>query len=212
MGDLSAQLIVNKSVTYNPGVSAPLLLAYLQDVLRWNPQLGLVSRRDPLVVCERLVMESLELLTLVRADGVESPVRCVDVGSGGGFPGMVWAIAEPGWSFLLVERKLGRAAFLQATAARLSLANVEVFAGSVEEAVHQPRFLAAFDVAVAMAVGPPEEIGPALEPLLGATGRFYGTVPAGASPPRRIGKALDLKGDNAGDYGNYATYRVVSLA
>lgn len=208
MSVLTAELIVNKAVTLIPSLSSSLLLDYLRDVLRWNPQLGLVSRRDPLATCERLVLESIELLTLVRGDGVESPVRCVDVGSGAGFPGVVWALAEPEWQMLLVERKTGRAAFLQSTAVRLSLGNVEVFAGPVEEAIHQPRFAGTYHVALAMAVASPAEIGPRLEPLLAPAGRFYGTVPRNAEVPARIGKALDLKQNITGDHGNYAAYRL----
>jgi 16S rRNA (guanine527-N7)-methyltransferase len=207
MGPLTAQCIVNKALTSNARLSPDLLLAYLQDVLRWNPQLGLVSRRDPLAVCERLILESLELLTRVRADGVEANTHCADVGSGGGFPGVVWALVEPEWRFLLIERKAGRAAFLQAVVARLSLPHVDVFVGDVEEAVHHAKFIAAFDVVVAMAVAAPVEIGPDLEPLLVPGGRFYGTVAAGAELPGRIGKSLDLKADSTGDYGNYATYQ-----
>jgi 16S rRNA (guanine527-N7)-methyltransferase len=203
---LTTELIVNKAVTYNSRVSPPLLLAFLQDVLRWNPQLGLVSRRDPLEACDRLVMESLELLTLVRSHGVESETHCLDVGSGAGFPGIVWALAEPEWRLLLVERKAGRAAFLQSAVARLSLGHVEVFTGPVNEVAHHPRFVGAFDIAVTMAVATPAEIGPQLEPLLSAGGRFYGTTPAGTALPPRVGKSLDLKGDTAGDYGNYALY------
>ena len=207
MDTRTAQLIVNKVVSYNTRTPPALLLAYLQDVLRWNPQLGLVSRRDPLAACERLILESLELLTLVRAGGVESPMRCVDVGSGGGFPGIVWALTEPDWRFLLVERKMGRAAFLQAVVTRLSLGHVEVFAGAAEDAARQPRLVAAFDVALAMAVAAPAEIGPQLEPLLAPGGRYFGTTPAGNELPRRIGKMLDLKGVTAGDYGNYVSYQ-----
>jgi 16S rRNA (guanine(527)-N(7))-methyltransferase RsmG len=210
MSERTSQLIANKAVTLYPALPPDTLLAYLQDLLRWNPQLGLVSRRDPLAACERLILESVELLTLVRTTGVQSAVRCVDVGSGGGFPGLVWALAEPEWWFLLVERKLGRAAFLRAEALRLGLKHVEVFAGPVEEAAAETRFQDAFDVAVAMAVGTPAEIGSALEPLLVAGGRFLGTVPAEADLPPRAGKTLELTRKEAGDYGNYAIYRRVA--
>jgi 16S rRNA (guanine(527)-N(7))-methyltransferase RsmG len=207
MSEFTAQLIVNKAITLNPALPPDTLLAYLQDLLRWNPQLGLVSRRDPLVACERLVLESVELLTLVRRRGVESPARCVDVGSGGGFPGLVWALAEPDWRFLLVERKLGRAAFLKAEVLRLQLEHVEVFAGPIEETEADPELVGAFGVAVAMAVGTPADIGPRVEPLLAASGWFLGTTPGGASLAPRVGRTLELVGMEAGDYGNYALYQ-----
>ncbi|MDH4336771.1 MAG: class I SAM-dependent methyltransferase [Candidatus Krumholzibacteria bacterium] len=208
MSELTSQVIVNKAITLNSSLPPGPLLAYIQDLLRWNPQLGLVSRRDPLAACERLVLESVELLTLARARGVASPARCVDVGSGGGFPGMVWALAEPQWHFLLVERKLGRAAFLRAEVLRLGLTHVEVFAGSIEEAAIQDPLRAAFGIAVAMAVGAPADIAPGVEPLLSAGGLFLGTIPAGVDLPQRLGKAIELVGSEAGDYGNYAQYQV----
>jgi 16S rRNA (guanine527-N7)-methyltransferase len=207
MNPHTAQYIVNKSVTLNPALPSEALLAYLRDLLRWNPQLGLVSRRDPLAACERLVLESVELLTLVRAAGVDTPARCVDVGSGGGFPGLVWALAEPAWTFLLVERKTARAAFLQAEVLRLSLAHVEVFVGSIEEAARTPRFESAFTVSAAVAVGAPEVVGTAVEPLLGARALFTSTVPGEADPPARIGNALALERRSKGEYGSYAFYR-----
>lgn len=206
MNPLTTQHIVNKSVALEPALPPDTLLAYLQDLLRWNPQLGLVSRRDPLAACERLVLESIELLTRLRDLGVHTSTRCVDVGSGGGFPGLVWALARPTWRFLLVERKVARAAFLQAEVLRLSLGHVDVFAGSAAEAVRHPEFVAC-DLAVAIAVGSPDAVGPEVEPLLAAKGVFAGTVAKDAAIPARVGNSLDLFHETAGDYGNYAFYR-----
>jgi 16S rRNA (guanine(527)-N(7))-methyltransferase RsmG len=205
---VTAQDIVNKAVTEFPTLLTSPLLEYLQDILRWNPQLGLVSRKEPIEACERLVLESLELLTIVRDGGADAGIRCVDVGSGAGFPGLVWALAEPAWQFHLVERREGRAAFLASTVARLSLPHVEVFAGPVEEAAHHPGLAGAFGLATAMAVAPPADIGRRIEPLLSAAGRFFGTVPTGAEIPARIGKSLALQRSIAGDYGNYVEYQI----
>lgn len=208
MASLSAELIVNKAVTAFPllSVSPASLAIHVTEILRWNPQLGLVSRRDPQAACERLILESLELLNTVREDGDSGEIWCVDVGSGGGFPGVVWALAQPGWRVLLVERKERKAGFLQALAVRLSLATVEVFAGPIEEAARQERFRGKFDIAVAVAVASPGEIGPRLEPMLGPGARFYGTVAAGSPVAPRVGKSLDLKRDARGQYGNYVAY------
>jgi 16S rRNA (guanine527-N7)-methyltransferase len=209
MGDLTAELIVNKAVTEYPRLPRDTVLAHLREILRWNPQLGLVSRREPLAACERLVLESLELLAFARAGLATATPFCADVGSGAGFPGIVWALAEPDWRFVLIERKAGRAAFLEATARRLSLGQVEVFAGPVEEAVQRERFAASFDLAVTMAVAAPVAIGPSIERLLHPAGRYYGTVSADAPPPAQAGKSLVLERNTIGEYGNYVVYRRV---
>jgi len=206
MNQLTAEHIVKKAITTNPALSDDALLTYLRDLLRWNPQLGLVSRRDPLAACERLILESLELLALMKERGCGAGLRCLDVGSGGGFPGLVWALAEPGWTFLLVERKVGRSAFLQAEVLRLGLAGVEVFAGPVEDAARHARFESAFEIAVAMAVGSADEIGAGVEWMLAAGGRFAGTLSSGAVAPGRLGKSLALELQQSGNFGNYTVY------
>lgn len=205
MNPITSQHIVNKALTIVNTLPPDLLLAYIQDLLRWNPQLGLVSRKDPLAAVERLVLESAELLALARALDPGGSVRCLDVGSGGGFPGLVWALAMPAWSFTLVERKVGRAAFLQAEVLRLGLGNVQTLASSIEDASSELH--PGFDIGVAMAVATPAALSPAMTPLLAVGGLFLGTCPAGLEHPPQIGKSLDLEGHKAGDYGNYVWYR-----
>ena len=88
---------------------------------RWNARINLVSGRDAAVLRQRHVADSLQLLPLVPAG--DGPL--VDLGSGGGFPGLVLAVAlhRP---VHLVEADRRKAAFLQAAAAELGLAHVTV--------------------------------------------------------------------------------------
>jgi 16S rRNA (guanine527-N7)-methyltransferase len=199
--------IVNLAVRAHPGIAEPALHAFLTEVLRWNGQVGLVSRRDPIAACERLVLESLELLALVRTHAGDGPHRVADIGSGGGFPGLVWAIAVPGWSFLLIERQQSRASFLQVTSIRLRLESVAVFAGPAAEASHRDAYHHAFDVAVAMAVGSPQKLAPDVDALLAARGWFFGTAPAEADMPAMMSKKLERVGDAGGQFGRYGVYR-----
>ncbi|QUV99912.1 class I SAM-dependent methyltransferase [Chloracidobacterium sp. MS 40/45] len=61
------------------------------------------------------------------------PDRWVDIGSGGGFPGLVLAVARPDWQFILTERRAKKAAFLRHCVAELDLGRrVQVFAGDIE--------------------------------------------------------------------------------
>jgi len=64
----------------------------------------------------------------------------LDWGSGGGLPGLVWAILFPDKRFMLAERNRKKASFLEEAAVMLDLTNVEVLCGQAEETlVHQDR-------------------------------------------------------------------------
>lgn len=77
-------------------------------LLRWNRTLNLVAAKDEAVLWRRHVEDSLQLAPLMPA-GVE---RAIDLGSGGGFPGLVLAIAT-GVRFELIESDHRKAAFLR---------------------------------------------------------------------------------------------------
>src|SRR5438477_6931190 len=96
---------------------------------------------------EELVEDSLVLL-----DHLGDAKRLVDVGSGGGLPGLPLKIARPELAVTLVEADSGKAAYLVQACARLGLLDVEVVARRAEEAGHDARYRESFDVAVARAL------------------------------------------------------------
>jgi 16S rRNA (guanine527-N7)-methyltransferase len=77
-------------------------------LLRWNATLNLIAARDEDVVWERHIADSLQLVPLLPP-AIE---RAVDLGSGGGFPGLVLAIAT-GVQFDLIESDRRKASFLR---------------------------------------------------------------------------------------------------
>ena len=105
---------------------------------------GLVARPDPGLIEDCLVL--VEHLGDAR--------KVVDVGSGGGLPGLPLKIVRPDLELTLIEADQGKAAFLVQACARLGLEGVEVVARRAEEAGHDPRLREAFDVAVARALAP----------------------------------------------------------
>ncbi len=75
----------------------------------------------------------LDVLAALPCFTGNMPSRWVDVGSGGGFPGLALAIARPDWRFILTERRAKKAAFLADSVAALGLASrVQVYAGEFE--------------------------------------------------------------------------------
>ena len=111
--------------------------------------------------------------SLVLADHLGDDVRrIVDVGSGGGLPGLPLKIVRPDLEVTLIESDQQKAAFLVQAAARLGLKGVEVVAMRAEDAGRDPRHREAFDVAVARALAPLPVLVELCLPLVRVGGRL----------------------------------------
>jgi len=112
---------------------------------------GMISEWPGLVSgpADQLIDDALVLL-----DHLGDAKRLVDVGSGGGLPGLPLKIARPELAVTLVEVDSGKAAFLVQACARLGLIDVEVVGRRAEEVGHDARYRESFDVAVARALAP----------------------------------------------------------
>src|SRR5436853_5431083 len=118
---------------------------------------------------EELVEDSLVLL-----DHLGDARRLVDVGSGGGLPGLPLKIARPDLVVTLVEANQAKAAFLIQACVRLELAGVEILARRAEDVGRDPQYREVFDVALARAL----TRSPALIGLSLSIARVSATPPA----------------------------------
>jgi 16S rRNA (guanine527-N7)-methyltransferase len=89
---------------------------------------------------------------LVLVEHLGDARRLVDVGSGGGLPGLPLKIARPDLEVVLVEADRDKAAFLQRAAAELGLEGIEVLDRRAEDVGRDPRYRETFDAAVARAL------------------------------------------------------------
>jgi len=121
------------------------LLAYLDLLEKWNRAHNLTSIRERSRMLSHHLLDSLAVLPHLPS---RTGVRLIDVGSGGGLPGIPLAVARPDWQVTLLDSSRKKAAFLSQVAAELRLANVEVVAARAEEFVPD----AAFDVVIARAL------------------------------------------------------------
>lgn len=157
------------------GQSASLRVHRYFALLRhWNRKLDLVSPAPPEALWRAHVLDSLLLLS-VAAPSAHS--RVADVGSGAGLPGLVWACVREDLEVLLVEPRRKRAAFLERAVAELGVRNAEVAVTRVEDLGADPARRGRFDLAVARAVAPPEEVLARVRGLLKPGGRVV--VPVG---------------------------------
>jgi 16S rRNA (guanine527-N7)-methyltransferase len=146
-------------------------------LLRWNARINLIARADEDEIWHRHIADSLQLVPLMKR-----PARAIDLGSGGGFPGLVLALAT-GVPFTLIEADRRKAAFL-AEAARVTKAPATIHAGRIEGARLAPAPLitarALSPIAELLAYGAPllAEGGVCLFPK-GATGESELTTAAG---------------------------------
>lgn len=100
------------------------LLAYLDLLLRWNKVYNLTALRQPDQVLSHHLLDCLAVLPALRrwADGRKLSI--LDVGSGGGLPGVVLAIAQPNWRLDCVDSVAKKAGFVRQVAAELDLPNL----------------------------------------------------------------------------------------
>jgi 16S rRNA (guanine527-N7)-methyltransferase len=110
--------------------------------------------------------------SLVLLEHLGEAAKVVDVGSGGGLPGLPLKIARPALSVTLVEADQAKAAFLVRACAALGLRDVEVLARRAEDVGRDPLYRESFDAAVARAVAPMPVLAELCLPLVRVGGRL----------------------------------------
>jgi 16S rRNA (guanine527-N7)-methyltransferase len=120
------------------------LLAYVALLEKWNRTHNLTAIREPGRMVTHHLLDTLAVLPHLPQ---RRALRLIDVGSGGGLPGIPLAIARPDWDVTLLDSIRKKTTFLRQVAAELGLANVAIVTGRVE--VYRPEF--AFDVAISRA-------------------------------------------------------------
>jgi 16S rRNA (guanine527-N7)-methyltransferase len=161
-----------------PSAAAAQLGDFLGRLLAMNQKMNLISRVDPSNAWDRHIVDSLTLLPLL-AD-VPAGGRLIDVGSGGGLPGIPLAIARPDLQVTLLDATQKKTRFLGDVAKTMSLDNVAVVTGRAETLCGERDFNGHFDVVTARAVC-------RLEALLKLTAPFA----------KRGGRLLLTKGQKA---------------
>jgi 16S rRNA (guanine527-N7)-methyltransferase len=159
------------------------LAAFVRLLMTWNQRINLTAARSAEQVVREHVADSVAVLAHVPADAA----RAIDVGSGGGFPGIVVGAARPDLDLTLLEPVHKKQAFLAAAIRELGLARCRARAMRVEDYLREAGAAGAADVAMSRAtwaVSEWLERGRALvRPgglVLGFEGREQADLPAGA--------------------------------
>ena len=152
------------------------LASFLALLLAMNEQMNLTAITEPEAAWSRHALDALSLVPALA--GLQEGSSVLDVGSGGGVPGIPLAIARPDVRVTLLDATEKKIAFIRAAAANLDLANVTAVTGRAEQ--EQVGLGRVFDVVVARAVAK-------ISTLIGWTAPFA----------KKGGRLLFIKGERA---------------
>lgn len=123
-------------------------------LLEWNERINLTAITDPQEVISKHFLDSLTCLLAIpewqtRQEGMLQEMKLLDVGSGGGFPGIPLALACPTWQVTLLEATGKKVRFLEEAINQLELRHVTALQGRAEEVAHDAHHRARYDLVTA---------------------------------------------------------------
>jgi 16S rRNA (guanine(527)-N(7))-methyltransferase RsmG len=147
-----------------PPEAARRLERYVSELLRWDESMHIVGRSDVELNLSRQLGDSILLLRFAQRrlqderGGREEPdgngglpegLRVADIGSGVGFPGLVWKILQPHVDITLLERRERMATLLGAVSARMGIIGLEI--AQTDALSYEPQH--SFDLVTSKAAG-----------------------------------------------------------
>ena len=158
-------------------------LSYLHLLQHWNRAYNLSGIRAPARMLTHHVLDSLAVLPHLHG------VRCLDVGSGAGLPGLILALARPETHWVLLDSNGKKVRFLNQCVRELAIANVEVVQARVES--YEPA--APFDTIISRAFGSLVEFHVATVRLLAPGGVLLAMK--GPAPEAEMGPEITAKAE-----------------
>ena len=175
-----------------PALAPQQLAAYFSLLMEANATMNLTSITDP---DEAVSLHFLDSAAILSRDWLQSGMRCVDVGAGAGFPGLVLAILRPEISFTLMDALRKRVIFLTRAAERLGLTNVRAIHLRAEDAGQQGTHREQYDIALARAVASLPVLCEYCLPLLRIGGQMVAYKgPQGREEARQAQRAMRVLG------------------
>lgn len=157
---------------------------YLHELLETNRKFNLTAIREPGEAWMRHILDSLSLL-----GHLNDATSLIDVGTGGGLPGIPLAITQSPCAVTLLEATGKKARFCQSVIEQLDLPHARVVNDRAEAVGQDKGHRAAYDIAVARAVGPIRVLVELTLPLTKVGGRVL------AMKGRRVEEELAEAGD-----------------
>ena len=127
------------------------LRSYVGLLSEWNAKINLVSRRDEGNIWVNHVLHSISLLFFLK---IPAGARLLDLGSGGGLPGIPLAILRSDLHITLLDSIRKKTVALEDMVGRLGLSTVQIVNGRAEDVGRKKGYAGRYDIVVARAVAP----------------------------------------------------------
>ncbi len=124
---------------------------YVLLLLDWNKKINLISRKDEENVWESHILASVSILFKLR---FPDAAKVIDIGSGGGLPGIPLRILVPNLTCTLVDATQKKINAVKEIIHQLGLTKIEAIWGRAEELNRDKKLNAQYDIAISRAVGP----------------------------------------------------------
>lgn len=153
----------------NATAKAELLLQYMDEILNWNEKVNLTAivHRD-----EFVQKHFIDSLLAIDSDEFINAKSIIDVGTGGGFPGVPLAVCFPEKDFVLMDSLAKRIKIVNEICGKLGIRNVTAIHGRAEELARQKDMRESFDLCVSRAVANMSTLSEYCLPFVKAGGTF----------------------------------------
>lgn len=122
---------------------------FANDLVYWNKKVNLISRKDESEIFAKHILHSLSILKYVT---IKDKAKCLDIGTGGGFPGIPLKIAKPTIDMLLVDSIAKKIKITSMFAQHTGQRNIAAKAMRAEELALQKEYKYYFDFIFVRAV------------------------------------------------------------
>jgi 16S rRNA (guanine527-N7)-methyltransferase len=167
-------VVVDRRDRFSAALGRPLDTAQVYALEQFAARLeaatkviNLTSVRDAAGIERRHIIESLSLINLLEAQNTLSiNAHVIDVGTGGGLPGIPLAIVRADLDIVMLDATAKKTAFVRETAAALDLRHTRVVTARAEEAGQDTAHRERYDIAIARAVAPLVVLAELILPLV----------------------------------------------
>ena len=182
-------------------VLADKYLQFMNLTLEWNEKINVTAVKDEDEFIQKNIIDSL---TIFGRPEIDSACRIIDIGTGGGLPGVPLAIAYPDKEFILMDAIGKKLKVVDAVASELGLTNLTTVHARAEDLARQKDFRESFDLAVSRAVANMTTLSEYCLPFVKIGGNFTAfktenaaeEIAAAANAVVKLGGVLhDFEGD-----------------
>ncbi len=139
------------------------------EILHWNGKINLISRLDEENIYIRHILHSLTILKYIE---IPARAKCLDIGTGGGFPGIPIKIANPEISMLLVDSIKKKVSVAEMMAKHTGLRKITAICSRVEDLEKNAQYKNSFNFIFARAVARMNELVGWTKNLIAENGKY----------------------------------------